>query len=79
MITDDDRKTLNQALGLACERVTGDDVRWKRERKQHIISLMTHVTAGVKPQPTAAELRDALGDPDDRELRRILDAWDSQK
>ena len=67
------------ALRLARERVTGDDPEAKERRRGEladmIIRVRMHGVLAQTPRPTADELREALGDPGDGELRRALAAW----
>jgi ethanolamine utilization microcompartment shell protein EutL len=67
------------ALKLARERVTSDDPEAKERRREAladmVIRVQMHGALNQVPRPTAGELREILGDPDDGDLRRALEAW----
>jgi hypothetical protein len=68
------------ALKLARERVTGDDPEAKELRRDDLGDLATrvilyHDRPEAEGRPSAGELTEALGDPDDGNLRRALAAW----
>lgn len=70
-----------EALRLARERVVADDLDTKTERRGALDSAIRSMLVAKdtgQGGPTAAELRALLGDPDDRELRHALDAWEPQ-
>jgi hypothetical protein len=79
----DDAQLLKYKLVLAAERVTGDDLIAKRQRKDALLGAAIRITGWQKsgpsaPQrPAAAELRALLGDPDQKEIREALDRWDT--
>lgn len=69
------------ALRLARERVTGDDVDAKERRREALADMIirTRMHGVMGPgvaRPTAQELKEALGDPDDGDLRKALAAWE---
>lgn len=67
------------ALRLARERVTGEDPEAKERRREAladmVIRVQMHSALNQVPRPTKAELTEILGDPDDGDLRRALEAW----
>ena len=67
------------SLELARERVTGDDLSAKENRRQElkdaIDRMKMHESIKYVHRPTAAELTALLGDPDDGVLRKALAAW----
>jgi hypothetical protein len=68
------------ALRLARERVTGDDPDAKEREREALADMIVRVRMhGVMgpgvTRPTAAELTEILGDPDDGDLRKALAAW----
>ena len=71
---------LIDALMLARERVTADTLAEKQSKRDAIKAAVNglHQWEDGDPgaKPTAAQLRELLGDPDDREIRRALEAWD---
>jgi hypothetical protein len=74
----EDAEIIIGALQVARERVVGDTIAVKEERRQALkdaISRMyLHVDTG-QGGPVAGELRELLGDPDDRVVRRALEEW----
>ena len=71
---------LIRELRLAAERVTGEDPQAKRDRRK----ALRNAAAGIDLKAgfldhgvTAAEARELLGDPDDREVRQALEAWEA--
>ena len=76
-----DAELIMDALALKAERTVGPDVQEKARERGHLLDLRNLVEStarGDDPgslRPTAAELRDALGDPDDKELREALASW----
>lgn len=73
------RHVIIDALRLARERVTGDSLHAKIKRRHLIdsgISRMAH-DPGTDGAMTAGELRDLLGDLDDKNLRHALGEWDA--
>jgi hypothetical protein len=81
MSPEDEATTIIDALQLARERVTGDDLAVKQEKRDRLKTTISRVYAFLDgdfaAQPSASELRELLGDPDDKELRASLDRWDS--
>lgn len=74
------RDRIGQALLLKRERVTGDTIADKDAQRSTldalILRLSTPSDAPGMGRPTADELRDALGDPDEADIRHALDQWD---
>jgi hypothetical protein len=62
------------ALKLARERVTGDPDE-KEIRRERLADLIARIRVGGSARPSAGDLKDALGDPDDSEIRTALAAW----
>jgi hypothetical protein len=73
------RDRIVQALQLARERVVDPDLGEKDAKRAKLDELIVRMSvqpgAGYE-RPTAAELRDALGDPDETDIRHALDEWD---
>lgn len=71
---------LLDALMLARERVTASTLAEKQAKRDAIkaaVSGMHQWEDGEgSAKPPAAQLRELLGDPDDHEIRRALEAWD---
>lgn len=65
---------IDGALKLARERVTGE-LDAKTARRERLSSLIVRVSS-PEARPSAAELTEALGDPDDREVREALREWE---
>lgn len=66
------------ALRLARERATGDLEAKERRREalaDMIIRVRMHDAMNQVPRPTAEELKEILGDPDDGDLRKAIAAW----
>lgn len=78
----DDEHTVLMALLVARERVTGDDLQEKQKRRDRLKLAISGVYAVIdgdqSGRPSAAELREMLGDPDDKDIRLALDRWDVQ-
>ena len=74
----DTKQVIIDALSLAAERVTGDDLAAKRDRSRYLLELKAGVMVGGEAAPSRQELAEALGDPDDATLRHALDAWAAQ-
>lgn len=69
------------ALRLAAVRVTGDDPDAKRDRRDALRNAAAGIdmmAAVIEDPVTADQVRDLLGDPDDREVRQALEAWESR-
>lgn len=68
------REVIESALRLTRERVAGglDEKEIQRERLADLIARMR--PDGCE-EPTAADLADALGDPDGKGLREAIRAW----
>lgn len=69
----DSRVVIIEALILAAERVTGDDLQAKRDRRRYIDEIKADVMIGGEAMPSRQELAEALGDPDDAGVRSALD------
>jgi hypothetical protein len=66
------------ALRLAKERVTGEPQEKERRREEladMINKVQMHDVITLVPRPTADELKEILGDPDDGKLRKAIAAW----
>lgn len=75
------RDRITAALQAARQRVTAPDLGEKDAKRGQLDALIVrmNIGAGAGPgyeRPTSDELRTALGDPDDGEIRRALDEWD---
>lgn len=81
-MNDEPSEVIVSALRLARERVTGNDLEEKISRRMQLTDLITRAQlapgAGLfgTTRPSAAELREALGDPDDKALRDALAGWE---
>lgn len=69
------------ALKLARERT----VSWLTEEKLAKRHAIKEAISGIQARqatgeggPSAEEIRELLGDPDDKSIRRALEAWDAQ-
>jgi hypothetical protein len=71
----DTKQVLIDALGLAAERVTGDDLAAKDSRRRYLLELKAGVMVGGEAAPSSQELAEALGDPEDSILRQAISAW----
>jgi hypothetical protein len=71
------RKVITSALRLARERVTGG-LDEKEVRRERLSDLMARMDAGTGQRPTGDDLTDALGDPDDNEVREAIRAWSQE-
>lgn len=73
--------TIISALRLARERVVADTAEGKERNRagldRAIRSMLVHKDTG-QGGPSAQELRELLGDPDDREIRHALESWAAQ-
>lgn len=82
MDTEESRPVLLGALRLAKERVTGDDPTAKERQRERISDMIARLRLNTAPgddrRPTAAELTELLGDPDDGELRAAIRAWEQE-
>jgi hypothetical protein len=79
MNTEESCPVLLGALRLAKARVTGDDLDAKDRQLERIADMTVRLRLVAPPgdirRPTAAELTELLGDPDDAELRAAIRAW----
>ena len=78
-----DGEHLIEALKLTRERITGDSVEAKQDRWDRmslaIASVRDYLDGGARvggDRPSAADLRELLGDPDDKATRDALANWD---
>lgn len=73
------RDVIVAALRLARERATGDmaekEIRRERLADLALRAVLYAGDPGDPGRPTADDLRDVLGDPDDKGLRDALKAW----
>ena len=80
MTRDEAADILIEALGLARERVTADTVDGKREKRDRLRNAVSGLWTGRdagQGGPSGADLRELLGDPDDKRLRQAISAWDA--
>jgi hypothetical protein len=75
------RDRITAALQLARQRVTAPDLGEKDAKRAKLDELIVRMNIGPGSgpdyeRPTADELRDALGDPDEADIRHALDEWD---
>lgn len=71
------RKVITSALWLAKERVTGD-LDAKEIRRERLSDLIVRMGVGMENRPTAGDLTEALGDPDDGEIREAVRVWSQE-
>jgi hypothetical protein len=67
------------ALQVARERVTADTIAEKQRRRDDLksaIDAMYYYLETGQDKPSAADLRELLGDPDDKTIREALQHWD---
>ena len=67
------------ALQVARERVTADTIAEKQARRDDLkaaISAMYYYLETGQDKLSAADLRELLGDPDDKKVREALQHWD---
>jgi hypothetical protein len=67
------------ALQVARERVTGESVSDKQARRDTLkaaIDAMYYYLETGQDQLSSADLRELLGDPDDKAVREALQHWD---
>jgi hypothetical protein len=74
MQRDQARKVITSALWLAKERVTGE-LDEKEITRERLADLSVRMGTGMESPPSAADLTEALGDPDDGEVREAIRVW----
>jgi hypothetical protein len=77
MQRDEARKVITSALWLAKERVTGE-ISPKEIARERLSDLIVRMGVGMEGRPTGADLTEALGDPDDREVREAVRVWSQE-
>lgn len=77
MQRDEARKILVSALWLARERATGEPGQ-KEIVRERLSDLMGRMGIGMDARPTGADLTEALGDPDDGEIREAIRVWSQE-
>jgi hypothetical protein len=71
------REVITGALKTARERVVGE-LDAKEIQRERLADLIVRMDQGAGSKPTAEDIRDALGDPDDGRLRRAIEAWSQE-
>ena len=77
MQRDEARKVLTSALWLAKERVVGE-LNEKEITRERLADLSVRMGTGMDNPPSAADLAEALGDPDDGEIREAIRVWSQE-
>jgi hypothetical protein len=78
-VHESDCKILIGALEVARERVTADTIAAKQAKRDELkaaIGAMYHYLDTGQDPLSSADLRDLLGDPDDKVIREALQHWD---
>lgn len=77
MQRDEARKVITSALWLAKERVVGE-LNAKEIDRERLADLSVRMGIGMESPPSAADLTEALGNPDDGEIRQAIRVWSQE-